>query len=164
MGGGVRGCRPSPARGVDCLCRLGTLWCVSNSSCSSAMQLGPKGLHLLRARRSAGAPPPKLEQVHGPGRREYSVHRRLGARLGRRPRGRVHRAALVHRCLRCACACACAFALTSHTHAACCMLHVHVHATCTCTCTCTCACTCHMCMCTLHVHWRHCLGLGLLRV
>ena len=25
--------RPSPARGVDCLCRLGILWCVSNSSC-----------------------------------------------------------------------------------------------------------------------------------
>ena len=38
MGGGVRGCRPSPARGVDCLCRLGTLWCVSNSSCSSGQR------------------------------------------------------------------------------------------------------------------------------
>ena len=135
------------------------------------MQLGPKDLHLLRARRSAGAPPPQLEQVHGPGRREHPVHRRLAAGLGRRPRGRVHRAALVlrgcksvlrgckrrprgcvyraarvHRCLPCACACACAFALTSRCmHAAC--------ARCMRMC---------MCMCTLHVHVRAACALAAL--
>ena len=58
--------RPSPARGVDCLCRLEILWCVSNSSCTLAAQEAWLGLrrapdtsgrhHLLpRARRRWGA-------------------------------------------------------------------------------------------------------------
>ena len=81
--GGVRRCRRCTgckrvSRGVSKGC--------------AGVQLGPRGLHLLRPRRSAGAPPPNLEQVSGPGRGEHAVHLlrvRVRVRVSARVRARV---------------------------------------------------------------------------